>query len=193
MIQLYPNEQFKEMEIEGTFRRRYAISTAGRLLSFVDEFQDGRLLNGSYADGYKVLRYKINRPDGTLYNKHVFFYKLVANAFIIRPSEQHLHIAHLDYIRDNDNINNLRWMTREEHLEHYRKSPNVIRAKKNLIEHNIKADGRKLTSTKVMLIKKLLNNPNRSTRIKMIAKQFGVSEMQIQRIRTGENWGHIKV
>jgi hypothetical protein len=27
----------------------------------------------------------------------------------------------------------------------------------------------------------------------MIAKQFGVSEMQISRIKSGENWSHIKV
>jgi hypothetical protein len=47
--------------------------------------------------------------------------------------------------------------------------------------------------TKVMRIKKMLQNPNRKTRIKMIAKQFGVSEMQIFRIKSGENWGHIVV
>ena len=69
----------------------------------------------------------------------------------------------------------------------------MIQARKNLLEHNIKSDGRKLTVTKVMRIKKMLQNPNRKTRIKMIAKQFGVSEMQIFRIKSGENWGHIVV
>jgi DNA-binding Xre family transcriptional regulator len=53
--------------------------------------------------------------------------------------------------------------------------------------------GLKLTSTQVIHIKKRLQDPKRKTRIKMLAKQFGVSEMQINRIRTGENWGHIKV
>jgi len=47
--------------------------------------------------------------------------------------------------------------------------------------------------TKVMLIKKILAKPDRKTRLKMIAKQFGVSEMQISRIKSGENWGHIKI
>ena len=72
-------------------------------------------------------------------------------------------------------------------------SPYVIQARKNLLEHNIKSDGRKLTVVKVMLIKKLLAKPDRKTRLKMIAKQFGVSEMQISRIKSGENWGHIKI
>jgi len=48
----------------------------------------------------------------------------------------------------------LKWATREEFLEHNRKSPHVIQARKNLLEHNIKSDGRKLTVTKVMRIKK---------------------------------------
>jgi hypothetical protein len=36
-------------------------------------------------------------------------------------------------------------------------------------------------------------DPNRKTRLKLIAKQFGISEMQLYRIKSGENWGHIKV
>jgi len=27
----------------------------------------------------------------------------------------------------------------------------------------------------------------------MIAKQFGISTMQVWRIKSGENWGHVKV
>jgi hypothetical protein len=68
-----------------------------------------------------------------------------------------------------------------------------LRPKKKLIEYNIKADGPKLTETKVMRLKKILLDPNRKTRMKILAKQFGVSEMQLYRIKSGENWGHIKV
>jgi hypothetical protein len=78
-------------------------------------------------------------------------------------------------------------------LEHSKNSPHVKKAFEKLIQHNIKSDGRKLTVTKVIHIKKLLAKPNRTTRLKMIAKQFGVSEMQISRIKSGENWSHIKV
>jgi uncharacterized protein YjcR len=41
-----------------------------------------------------------------------------------------------------------------------------------------------------MIKRKLLNG---KTRLKMIAKQFGVSDMQIHRIKTGENWSHVKI
>lgn len=50
-----------------------------------------------------------------------------------------------------------------------------------------------LTQTQVMLLKKKLLDPNRKTRLKILAKRYGVSEMTLHRIKTGENWGHIKV
>ena len=193
MIRIYPNELFKEIHCEEKLKMRYAISNAGRRISYKENFVDGRVLKGGLVDGYRVFKYRFKTQDETFTIKRFYFFRLVAEHFLVKPSEDHIYVLHLDFSRDNDNLNNLRYATREEQLEHYRKSPRVIQAKKNLIEHNIKSDGRKLTSTKVIRIKKMLINPNRKTRIKMIAKQFGVSEMQIHRIQTGENWGHIKI
>lgn len=48
----------------------------------------------------------------------------------------------------------------------------------------------KLTSTQVMHIKLLLK---RERPLKQIAKQFDISEMQVWRIKSGENWSHIKI
>jgi hypothetical protein len=191
-IRVYPNEQFKEIEIDYVMQFRYAVSNKGRLVSFSDEIENGRILKGSLSDGYPTFRFKI-KEDGKILNKYLFIYKLVAKYFIPKQSEEQTYVLHLDYVRNNDDANNLRWATRSEMIEHSRKSPHVIQAKKNLIEHNIKADGRKLTTTKVMLIKKMLARPEQKTRLKMIAKQFGVSEMQIRRIASGENWGHVKI
>ena len=191
-IRFYPNEEFKEIEINESLQFRYAISNKGRLVSFTDEIQNGRLLKGGLSDGYPTFRFKIRQGD-KIVNKYLFLYKLVAQYFIPKQSEEQTYVLHLDYIRNNDDVNNLRWATRDEMIAHSRKSPHVIQAKKNLIEHNIKSDGRKLTTTKVMLIKKILARPEQKTRLKMIAKQFGVSEMQIRRIASGENWGHVKI
>jgi len=41
--------------------------------------------------------------------------------------------------------------------------------------------------------KRKLLDPKRKTRMKIMAKQFGVSEMQLYRIKSGENWGHITI
>jgi hypothetical protein len=192
MIRFYPNEVFREVEIDYPLQLRYAVSNRGRLISFTNEFKDGTVLKGGVADGYRTLRYKM-RKDGKLFNKSMCIYKLVAELFIPKTSEDQLYVIHLDHSRDNDVVSNLKWVNYEEKMAHYRKSPAVIKSKLKLIEHNIKSDGRKLTSTDVIRLKKILNKPNRKTRIKILAKQFGISEMQIYRIKTGENWGHIKV
>ena len=191
-IRVYPNEEFKEIIIEDKLRLRYAVSNKGRLISFVDDIKFGRILKGGRADGYKMFRYNVT-IDGKMKTKHKFISKLVAELFIPKTSEDQTYVLHLDRIRDNDDHRNLKWATREEMLEHSRNSPFAKQARLNLVQHNLKADGRKLTVTKVMLIKKLLANPNQRTRLKMIAKQFGVSEMQISRIKSGENWNHIKI
>lgn len=193
MIRIYPNEEFKEIPFPYPQRKRYAISNRGRLASFKDRLEDGDILKGGNSDGYTILRY-IERPEGQpKKNRVLFLYKLVAEFFIPKTSEDQKHVLHLDYVRNNDDIKNLRWATYEEKIIHGKKSPHVIRAKQNLLEHNIKSDGRKLTVTTVIRIKKMLQNPKGNTRNSMIAKQFGISATHLKRIQTGENWGHIKV
>ena len=191
-LRIYHNEEFKEIiEINPSLRLRYAVSNLGRMVSFTDKIGYGRLLKGAMSDGYKVFRYKTFR-NKKIINSHLFIYKLVAQYFIPKTSEDQIHVLHMDYCRSNDDMRNLKWATKEEKSEHVNNSPFIIQARKNVIEHNLKSDGAKLTVTRVMLIKKLLANPNRKTRQKMIAKQFGVSEMQISRIKSGENWGTVK-
>lgn len=99
----------------------------------------------------------------------------------------------LDRNRSNLYVANLKWATRQEMLEHRRKYPHVIEARKKLDELNRKRDGHNLSGTNVKLIKKKLLAPNRKTRMKIIAKQFGVNEITLTRIKSGENWGHITI
>ena len=191
MLRIYPNEIFREVDLGYTLKFRYAISTRGRLISFTEKFETGRLLGGGMADGYKIMRFKV-WVDGKKVDKHIFFFKMVAQAFLPKNSEEQKYVLHLDYVRDNDNVNNLKWATHQEMVDHTNKSPRVIENRKKLLEHNIKSDGKKLTVTRVMHLKKLLKDPNRKTRIKMLAKQFGVSEVQVRKIEKGQVWGHIK-
>ncbi|MBE0390306.1 hypothetical protein HNQ02_002667 [Flavobacterium sp. 7E] len=192
MIRLYPNEEFKEITIEDKLRLRYAVSNKGRLISFVDDMRFARELRGGMTDGYRLFKYK-QYNEGVVKNKHLFIYKLVAEYFIPKTSEDQVHILHLDRKRDNDDYRNLKWATAEEMAQHTRESPYVKQARLNLVKHNLESNGSKLTITKVMLIKKILARPGQTTRLKMIAKQFGVSEMQIRRIKSGENWSQVKI
>jgi len=196
MLRFYPNEVFKEIFLEEKLQLRYAISNYGRFLSFTNKIEEGSLLKGGKQDGYRIWRYSARDENNKRRYKYRFFYRLVAEYFIPKTSEDQIFVLHLNYDRANDYVGNLKWATRAEMIAHGKKSPFVIAfRKKQLAEFREKRKhkGNKLTSTQVMLLKKLILNPNRKTRLKILARQFGVSEMQLYRIKTGENWGHIKV
>jgi len=192
MLRIFVTETFKEVHLDASLKLRYAISNFGRLISFKETFEDGRLLKGTTINGYRILHYKI-RKDDEVKTQHTFFYNLVAQQFLVKTNEEQLFVLHLDRNRANDCVDNLKWATREEMLEHSRNSPYVKEGRKVTAEKRTKANGSKLTQTEVILLKKRMLDPNRKTRVKMLAKQFGVSEMQLHRIKTGKNWGHVKV
>ena len=191
-LRIFHNEEFREIKLEPTVKLRYAISNLGRIVSFTDEIKNGRLLKGGMLDGYKILRYADYRDGKRIYSV-LFIYKLIALFFIPKSNENQDCVIHLDYCRSNDELRNLKWVTQEERVEHIRKSPHIIQSRKDLAERNRSSSRAKLSESKVKVIKKLLAGPNRKTRIKMIARQFKVSEMQIFRIQSGENWGHVTI
>ena len=192
MIRFYPQEIFREILIDYPLRLRYAVSDRGRLISFTESFQDGTLLKGGNSKGYKTFQYRLT-VNSKRSSKVLFIHKLVAGFFLAKSSENQQYVLHLDHDLTNNNTSNLRWATWAEMQEHRKRNPHVKRAHRKLVEHNLNADGRKLTITKVIHLKKLLQDPNRKTRLKMLAKQFGISEMQVSRIKSGENWSRVKV
>jgi hypothetical protein len=197
-LRIYPTETFKEITLEEVKKLKlsYAISNYGRLVSYTDKIENGRVIKGSLQEGYRIWRFTYRDENNKLKYKHLFFFRLVAEYFIPKESDEQMYVLHLDWNITNDCVENLKWVTRAEMIANREKSPYVIEArKKQLAERKakLKLKGSKLTSTQVMLIKKILASPNRKTRLKLIAKQFGVTTMTLQRIKTGENWGHIKI
>jgi hypothetical protein len=118
---------------------------------------------------------------------HALIHRLVAQYFCARPSRNHSVVAHLDYNKQNNKSSNLKWMTLEDNYAHQQNSPHVIEDKKR--RRTDKSARAKLTITKVMLLKKLLNQ---NKPMKTLVKQFKITDTQILRIKRGENWGEIK-
>lgn len=194
MVKILVGEEFKEVELKGTLRNNYAISNFGRLVSYqYDLEEDGRLLKGSYVNGYRILRYSYKDEVGRKKYTQNLIYHLVAEKFLPPPTEDQTYLLHIDFVKDNDNVTNLKWGTKEEFRDHFMNSPlyedGIEKSKKT----RQKMDGNKLSTTDVIRIKKMLANPNRKTRLRLIAKQFGISEMQLYRIKSGENWGHVEI
>lgn len=83
-------------------------------------------------------------------------------------------------------VKNLQWATLEEMIQHQQDSPAKIAYIKRQADPQV---GLKLTIAQVRKIKEQLNNKNRRQSIKQIADKYGVSEMTMYRIKSGENWG----
>lgn len=119
-------------------------------------------------------------------NYSTLVHRAVASVFCHKPSEAHNIVSHLDFDKENNKIHNLRWMTKEENIEHQKTSPAVIASKETRLFNPAKAG--KLTVTRVMLLKKhlALGKP-----MAYLVKTFKVTETQIYRIKRGENWANI--
>lgn len=123
---------------------------------------------------------------------HALLHRLVAEYFVAKPSEAHTLVAHLDFNKLNNQSSNLAWMMPEENIAHQQKSPHVITSRANRKKgqaYNPNSKVNKLTITKVMLLKKMLNQ---GKPIKTLVKQFKITDTQILRIKRGENWGYVE-
>lgn len=123
-------------------------------------------------------------------NYHSLVHRLVADYFLKKPTANQTIVAHLDHDKLNNRASNLKWMTPEENYEHQKSSPHVIKEKQER-RHRRKEDSRatKLTVTKVMLLKKMINQ---GKPMKQLVKQFKVTDTQIFRIKRGENWADVE-
>ena len=189
MVESYWNEEWKEVNFEkGALRKRYAVSNYGRVVSFcANDMHDAKFVKGGTLKGYKTLPL---RPFGrsTTYYVH----KLVAEAFLEKQSSDRIYVIHLDYNKNNNFVDNLCWANKKEMFDHQQGNPSVIKGRKKM-KLNPSCEGAKLTDTQVMLLKKRICDPGRKTRLKIIARQFGISEIQLHRIKRGENWGYIEI
>ena len=187
--QSFWNENWLPIVFDGVANPpRYEVSNYGRLRSFQTGSRqegatqkNGTIIKGSVIQGYRSLNI---RSEGKTLNRYV--HKLVAEYFTSHKGADQAFVIHLDHDKQNNYYQNLRWATKEEMVEHNRNNPNlknrtVMRSTRNY----------KLTESKVKIIKKLLKNDK--NRLKMIAKQFGITHTQLNRIRSGENWKHVTI
>lgn len=187
MIKSLSGEVWKPLQFPGWkhLRKQYALSSSGRVASFTESVnEDGKLLNGSLTTGYKTLN--LHRPgnNGTLY-----IHREIARLFLKKPSNKHRYVIHINHNKTDNSVKNLRWATLEEMIEHQQSSPAKVAYKK--IQAN-RSTGLKLNATQVRSIKKTLSSKKRTLTIRQLAEKYGVSEMTMYRIKSGENWAKVK-
>ncbi len=159
----------------------YEVSNYGRLKSFQMNPEKGAIIKGSVIQGYRSLNIRIQGSKSA--NRYV--HKLVAENFLERGSPNQKFVIHLDFDKQNNHYENLKWVTKDELTLHNKDNPALLNRVMPRYTKNYK-----LTESKVRMIRKLLKNDN--NRLKMIAKQFGITHTQLNRIRSGENWKDVE-
>ena len=172
-------EMWKPLSIKGMAKNEsYHISNFGRIKSFKTNKTDGAIIKGSTLKGYKILNIKLEDEKRTT----KYIHKLVAENFIHKENKLQQYVIHLDFDKDNNHFENLKWVTKETMFAHQKINPNY---KRGAINYS------KLTETDVIRLKKKLARGK--NKLYKLAKEFGITHTQLNRIRKGENWGHVKI
>jgi len=171
MIKQLSGESWKPLQFPGwkQLRKRYALSTNGRVASYTDDVvQDGKLLNGSLTTGYKTLN--LHRPgnNGTLY-----IHREIAKLFLKKVSPKHKYVIHVNHNKTDNSVKNLKWATLEDMIDHQQKSPAKIAYKKVQANRTV---GLKLTANQVKTIKTTLGSKSRKQTIKQLAEKISLKK-----------------
>lgn len=185
----YWDEEWRPVYFEGINKDdKYEISNYGRIRKWEKKVDNWVIQKPSNVNGYAYFSFKTEEAITQRKRVTKSLHRLVAEEFVERPSEEHSNVIHIDFNKWNNHIKNLRWVTRPEMFAHSRKSPRTaaaIERRKGEITNS------KLTETEVMRLKKKLQRGK--TPLYKIAKEFGITHTQLNRIRRGENWAHIKI
>jgi len=161
---------------------RYKISSYGRIKSFVVDKEKGRLLKPALVKNFRfVYLWYNNKPN------RFFVHKLVATLWLPKPKKNQTIVTHLDRNLKNNHYTNLEWISLEEstkrNAEYFKKK--YTGKKYPGVRHHTKLKEKDIIQLKKMLLR---NIPQAK-----IAKLFCISEMQVTRIKRGENWGDVKI
>ena len=183
-VKSFWDEEWVHLTFDNLVKRsRYKISNYGRIISyFYDE--NGVMLKLGRTGKYTT--FVIRDKFGNVIRRYV--HRLVAEYFIDGPKEHQDLVIHIDNNKKNNYYKNLRWASEKEKRLH---QDETMPGWHNNGKNGFRAYS-KLTESQVKLIKRKINDPNRKTRMKIIAKRYGISVMQLYRIKSGENWGTVQ-
>lgn len=180
-------ELWKQIPLpKGSTTRNYAVSTHGRLASFGDNINNKLILKLHNSSGFPRIGVNINGKSKAIFPHHA-----IGAVFLKKHNSRCKYVIHLDHNKENNHISNLKWATPKEQIEHNKKSPHVLKAIKNKVYTGNTA--KKLDEKKVTALKKEIWNPKRKLTMKQLAEKYGIAEMNLYRIKSGELWFHIHV
>lgn len=162
--------------------KKYAITNDGHIISYA-RYAGGEKLRGRKHGQYLAIDFRLKDGQKTSYLIH----RLVAEYYVRKPKDfsYYTHvIIHKDWNGKNNHPKNLKWV-------HYATALRRSNEKfGNPIMNHPDRGFYKLDVNEVKIIKRELL---KGASLKSLSDKYGVSNTQIKRIKTGENWGHITV
>ncbi len=160
--------------------KKYEASNYGRVRSYCYDKINGKILKPGLTKGFHTVTFKTNGKKKTF-----LVHKLVAIVFVEKENDNQVIVTHIDWNKRNNHYKNLRWVTKEAAYARIMPRLQEINKIKNKgIIRNSKLKAEDVQVLKGMLEKGIKQN--------VVAKLFSISEMQVTRIKRGENWGKIK-
>lgn len=161
--------------------KKYEVSNYGRVKSYCYDKLNGKILKPGLTKGFHTVTFKTNDKKKTF-----LVHKLVAIVFIKKDNDEQTIAIHIDWNKRNNYYKNLKWVTKADAYARIMPRLQEINKIKNKgIIRNSKLKPEDVKVLKTMLEKGIKQN--------VIAKLFSISEMQVTRIKRGENWSKIKV
>ena len=171
------DEEWREIPFA---EKKYEVSSYGRVKSYCYNKEDGKILRPGLTKGFHTVTFKTEGRKRTF-----LVHKLVAMMFVPKDDENQEIAIHLDWNKRNNHYKNLQWVTRQAAYDRIMPRLQEINKIKNKgIVRNSKLKPEDVERLKTMLEKGIKQN--------VIAKLFSISEMQVTRIKRGENWAKIK-
>ncbi|MBN2668448.1 MAG: HNH endonuclease [Bacteroidales bacterium] len=173
-------EVWKPLYFDGlTKEQKFEISDQGRIRRTHKRTGDWQYITGSNCKGYRIFSFRaIDKGKQITKSMH----RLVAETFVKQPTKRHKHVIHKDYVKHHNASDNLEWVTRDTLMEHQKANPNY---KRGMVYNS------KLTTDNVKEIKKALLAED--VVYARLARKFGITQTQLNRIRKGENWAHVSI
>lgn len=183
LVKALKGETWKKVRSNGSTKRMfYMISSNGRVKSVDKKSKNEYQIKGTYTKGgYHQFNIKLEGGKRQTFYVH----RLVADLFLPKKKKNQELVCHKDGNKKNNKVKNIMWASRAEWSK--------LHKKLGTFEGLDRRGGynSKLTEAKVRTIKKALKAGNKTKT--SLGLKYGVSITQINRIQSGENWGHVKI
>jgi hypothetical protein len=159
----------------------YECSNLGRIKTFNWKNSKKEAIMKPALDGSGYYRTVLKRQDGKLCTIKV--HRIILMTFKPIENSNYLECNHINGIKNDNNINNLEWVTRHENLKH---------SMDNNLQYVLKGEEIGNSKLKEFQVKEIRSKfvPRLYSRIKL-AKEYNVSEATIKDILYKRSWTHI--